>query len=72
MDMDMLGQGLPPGGQHCRNTNFRAELVGVTGKLLQGLGGSLEEQVIEVPLMHADQGIELMGQGEDDVKVGKW
>ena len=66
----MLGQGLPPRVKHCRNADFHAEVVGVAGKLLQGLGGSLEEQVIEVPLIHANQGIEQMRQGEDDVEVG--
>jgi hypothetical protein len=47
-------------------------MFGVTGKLLQGLSGGLEQQVVEAPLIHTDQGIEVMGQGEDDVEVGNW
>ena len=68
--MDMLGQGLAPGVEHRRDADFSAQMLGIAGKLLQGLGGSLEQQVVEAPLVHADQGIELMGQGEDDVEVG--
>jgi hypothetical protein len=68
--MDTLGQGLALGVEHRRKAEFRAQVSGVAGKLLQRLSGSLEQQVVEAPLIHADQGIELMGQGEDDVEVG--
>jgi hypothetical protein len=65
----MLGQGLAPRVENRGNADVSAQVLGITGKLLQGLGGSLEEQVIEAPLIDADQGIELMGQREDDVEV---
>ena len=61
MDMNMLGQRLAPGVENRRDADFRAQVFGITGKLLQGLGGGLEQQVVEAPLVHANQGIELMG-----------
>lgn len=39
----MLGQGLAPGGQHCRNPDFGTEVCGIASKLLQGLGSGLEQ-----------------------------
>jgi hypothetical protein len=40
--MDMLGQRLAPGMEDRRNADFGAQMLGITGKLLQGLGGRLE------------------------------
>jgi hypothetical protein len=41
--MNMLSQGLTPGVKHCRDPNFSAQMCGVAGKFLQGLGGGLEQ-----------------------------
>jgi hypothetical protein len=59
--MDRLGQGLAPGVQHCRDPNFGAEVFGIAGKLLHGLGSCLEQQGVEGPLVHANERIEVMG-----------
>jgi len=68
--MDMLGQGLPPRMENRRAAHFRAEGFGDAGKLLEGLGRRLEQQGVEEPLVHANEGIEPMRQGEDDGEVG--
>ncbi len=39
----MLGQGLAPGVENRRDAEFGPEMFGITGKLLQGLGGGLEQ-----------------------------
>ena len=38
----MLGQGLAPGVEDRRDADFGAQMFGIAGKLLQGLGGGLE------------------------------
>jgi hypothetical protein len=68
--MDMLGQGLAPGVENRGNADVCAQMPGVACKLLQGLGSGLEQQVVEDTLVDANEGIEVMGQGEDDVEVG--
>ena len=70
VDMDMLGQGLAPGMENCRNAEFGAQMFGVLGKFSQGLGGGVKQQVVEGALVDPNEGIEPMGQGEDDVEVG--
>jgi hypothetical protein len=54
--MNVLGQRLPPGRQDRRAAKFCPSMVRVLGKLLQGLGSRVEQQVVEAALIHADQG----------------
>lgn len=41
--VDMLGQGLAPGVEHRGDPDFGSEMFRIAGKLLQGLGGGLEQ-----------------------------
>ncbi len=45
-------------------------MFGVPRELLQGLGGRLEQEVVEEALVDPNQRIEPMREGEDDVEVG--
>jgi hypothetical protein len=55
--------------EHRREAELRSQVLRVTGKLLQGLGRSLEPEIVECPLVDPDEGIEQMGQGKDDMEV---
>jgi hypothetical protein len=68
--VNMLRQGLPPSMEYGGDPELRSEMLRVTGKLLQGLGRGLKQQVVEGPLIDPNQGIEQMGEGKDDVEVG--
>ena len=41
-------------------------------ELLQGLCSGLEQEVVERPLVHADERIEMMREREDDMEIGNW
>src|SRR4051812_27893777 len=45
-------------------------MLRITGKLLQCLGSCLKQQVVEAAVIDPNEGIELMGQSEDDVEGG--
>ncbi len=68
--VDMLGEGLAPGVEHGGDTEFSTQVVRVTGKLLEGLSGSLEQEVIEHAWVDTQERIEERRQGEDDVEGG--
>jgi hypothetical protein len=72
VDVDMLGQRLAPSMKHGGDAKFSPQVVGITSELLQGLSGSLEQQVVERPLVDPKERIEGMGQSEDEVEVGHW
>jgi hypothetical protein len=62
--VDMCGQRLPPGVQHGGDAHLGPQVYGSTGKRLQGLRCRLEQQIVECPLVDADEGIELVGEGK--------
>jgi hypothetical protein len=69
VEMDVLGESLPPGVQDGGDAELGTEVLGISGELLQGSSGGAEEQVIEPARVDADQGAQGVRQGEDDVEV---
>lgn len=59
----------PPGVQDGEEPDLGAQPVGIGGHLQQGLGSGLEQQVEEWPGCGESQGVQFVGQGEDDVEV---
>jgi hypothetical protein len=58
--------------EHRCDADLNSKRLRVAGKHLQGLGSSLEQQPVERLLIDAQQRVELMRQGKDDVEVGHW
>ena len=56
--------------QDTQDPNEAANIVGIRGELHQRLGRRAEQDVIEVLLVPPDEFPQLVGHGEDDVKVG--
>ena len=69
MHVRMLGEVLPPRMQHHRDGRLASEVLGVTGEGQEGGRGRLEEKTVELTWVEADQRIEGVRQGEDDVEV---
>ena len=66
----MVDQGPGPGVQHTQDPDQPADIMWVRGQLDERLGRGAEQDVVEVFLMGADELPQLMGHGEDHVKVG--
>ena len=66
----MVGQGPGPGVQHTQDPDQPADIMRVRGELDERLGRGAEQDVVEVLLVAADERPQLVGHGEDDVKVG--
>ena len=49
-----------------------AQVSGVLGQLDEGLGGGLEQEVVDDSLVSQSDGVEVFWQGEDDVEIGHW
>ena len=69
MQVGVQRQVLPPGVQHGQEADPRPEVLWVGGHLQQRPGDGLEQQAVHHPLVAQSQGIEGVGQGEDDVEV---
>jgi len=68
--MDVVEQLLVPGVQHGGEAELPAQaILGIGGKGLQRLGGTVEEQVVQAARVGRQQVVELVGQGEDVVEV---
>jgi len=59
--------GLAPGVQH--HDDAEAGVPAVAGEGLQGLGGALEQQIVDEHRVLTRQRQQGVGQGEDDVEV---
>ncbi len=70
MDVRMVGQRAAPGVQDTEDPDEPPDLMWVFGERDERLGGGAEQDVIQVFLVAADQLPQLLGQGEDDVKIG--
>jgi hypothetical protein len=69
MDVRMSEQVLSPCVQNAEETDFGAQVLGVSGNLQQRLSASPKQQVINDVLVLKRQSGELMRQREDDMKV---
>ncbi len=69
VQMIVRAQALAPGVQHGGDANLSAEALVAKGQ--QRGAGRGEEQVVERPAVLGDEGIEGMGQGKDDVEIGR-
>ena len=47
MHMGMMGHGRAPGVQHQGCADARPQMFGIRGNRAQGLGGALEQEVVE-------------------------
>jgi hypothetical protein len=70
VDVRMVGQGTGPGVQHTQHPNQTAHIVRVGRKFEERLGRCPDQDIVEVLLMLTDDLPELVGHGEDQVKVG--
>lgn len=69
MDVRVVQQGLGPGVEHAREPDPGAEIPGVAGGLLQGLGDGGKQQTVGQSGIRTEQGVQRIGYGEDDVVV---
>jgi hypothetical protein len=69
MQVRMEEQVLSPGVQQGREANLRTQTSGIGGKSQQGRRGRVEEQIIEATLIVQEQGMQQIGNREDDVEV---
>src|SRR5205823_4893679 len=60
---------LPPGVQHGGETDFRSQVPGRGGNLLQGAGGGSEQDIKKDGLVAESERIQFLRNGEDDVEV---
>ncbi len=67
--MRVQEQGLGPGVQYAGEADRGAEVFGIARHVVQGLRYRGEEQAIAAPGIGAEQGLERVGHGEDDVVV---
>ena len=65
----MLGQVLSPGVQEGGDGELGAQMTGVASEAVKGLLRRAEEKLVEQAAVVEDQLIELVGQGEDHMKV---
>jgi len=69
MDMGVVFEFLRPGGEHAEEADVGAEVFGIGGHGLQGLGSGAEQEIVEEFLVWESQGGEFPRHGEDHVDV---
>jgi hypothetical protein len=69
MNVRMKQQILTPTMQDAEETYVRPQVRGVSGDCSKGLGCRAEENVVDHPFILVSDGGNLLGNGEDDVKV---
>ena len=69
VDVQVLGEVLPPGVQDRRDAEVAAEIAAITPEGGERLGDSLEEEAIEHPGVALGEGVQSVRQREDDVEV---
>ena len=67
--MGVQSQILPPGMEHGEETNLGAQMFGIGGDGLQGLGRRTEENAVDRRLVLMSDGGNLFGQRQNDVKI---
>ena len=68
MHVGVVVEVLPPGVEDGEGADAGAEVLGVSGDLLGGLGGGAQEQVVDESLVVEGDAVELVGEGVDEVK----
>jgi len=68
----VLGHGRTPGVQHGGDTDTRPQALGVGRDREHGLGGSLEQQIVEDGLVLVGDGGDLARQRKHDVEIAHW
>lgn len=68
----MIHQCLRPGVEDGGKPDLRAQVNGVLGQLDEGLRCGLEQEVVDDSLVSQSEGVEVFGQGEDQVEIGHW
>ena len=69
MQVRMEQQVLTPTVQHGKEADLSAEMFGIRRNLEQGLGGGVEQKIVEDLLVDQRQTPEMMRDGEDDVTI---
>jgi hypothetical protein len=69
MDVVMAQQVLAPGMEDGEEADLGAEPFRIGSHFEQGLGTGLEQQVEKGPGRSPSQGVQFVGQGEDDMEV---
>ncbi len=69
VNVDVLGERLPPGVEHGGDAEVTAEVPGIAAEPRQGGRGGLEEQAVDQVRMALRQRVEGVGQREDDVEA---
>jgi len=71
MEMGMISQLLVPGVKDSDKTQLSFKVMTrVIGKILQGIGDGLIEQVIAGPLVMEEERVEFVRQGKNVVEIG--
>jgi hypothetical protein len=68
--MWLIDEGSGPGMEDAEDANEPADLMGVCGERNEGLDRGAEQDIVEIVLMTTDDLAQLLGHGEDHVKVG--
>jgi hypothetical protein len=69
MDVWVMRERRTPGVQYERGTDLGAEVVAICGDRAQRVGGDVEQQPIDDPLVVPGNRADWRGQREDDVEV---
>src|SRR5882724_10031880 len=69
MQMGMVKQILPPGVKDGKETDSRAEMLGIGSNSLKRLGSGPEENAVNCPFVLQGNVGDLFRHGKDDVKV---
>jgi hypothetical protein len=69
MQVQVLGEILPPGVQDRRAAEVAAEMAGIAAEGSEGVGDGLEEHRVEGAGSALGEGVEGMRQGEDEMEV---
>src|SRR5258705_5438585 len=72
MDMRMVEQLLGPGVENGEHADGAPDEAAIAGELNDRFGDGLEQHTVAVTLVCAQRLAELLGHGDDDVKVGGW
>ena len=70
VDVRMVLEFLIPGMEDTEKADFGAEMFGIGGNFDQGFGAAAEQQTVDDGLILKGQGCQLVGHGEDDVRIG--
>ena len=70
VDVGMEEHGAGPGVEHGKSADARANIAGIGGEPLQGIGGGFHRQAVDFFRMSARQGTQLRRQGEGRQEIG--